>query len=505
MDNPDVLIIGAGMGGLITGAILAKEGGMKVLILEKESEIGGRVLSFGGPHGTYSEEEYRRLLKGGAGIRVIKTKPALAEIIDKKCLFDNYIIDGGWHGMSAGNRCRYSILARALGKDIPVANQVGLLYYRDGKWVERMDYVKVWPKESIKERNRLARERLTLSIEEASEYDHVDLKSYLEAQTEDQLVQDYFGTLAKYQFGINDVKEISTGEWIKCNNMTSATGAHLTHGGGMGDVEGGFKVVANVFAEIIKENGGEVRTSARVKEVTIKGNKAKGVIVEQNGKSSTIEAPIVISDLPMDTVFSIIPEKYFPEALKQRITGIHTMSGILGHIALKELLETEWPKGMFVLDKLPGPELKGGLPLFGFEQTSAVDPSRILKGSGHIIQTWVGLWTRDPDERNDEKLLNELCEAKLNFLRKQYPKFDDLMEWYIFVLAERVYGITPTPGFIGDMRPSVKHPLIKNLYFTGDTVSQWDVGSSGAAHGAVICASAVAGRDHLRMLPPYMR
>jgi phytoene dehydrogenase-like protein len=33
MSEPDVLIIGAGMGGLITGAILAKEEGMKVLVL----------------------------------------------------------------------------------------------------------------------------------------------------------------------------------------------------------------------------------------------------------------------------------------------------------------------------------------------------------------------------------------------------------------------------------------------------------------------------------------
>lgn len=59
--------------------------------------------------------------------------------------------------------------------------------------------------------------------------------------------------------------------------------------------------------------------------------------------------------------------------------------------------------------------------------------------------------------------------------------------------------------FVGDLRVRVKHPLIKNLYFTGDTVTQWDVGSSGAAHRAVICASAIADRNHLKMLPPYMR
>ena len=83
MDKPDVVIIGAGIGGLITGAILAKIDGMKVLILEKESTIGGRIISFGGPHGDYSADEYRRLLRGAAWSWVAKSEPKLSEIIDK--------------------------------------------------------------------------------------------------------------------------------------------------------------------------------------------------------------------------------------------------------------------------------------------------------------------------------------------------------------------------------------------------------------------------------------
>jgi all-trans-retinol 13,14-reductase len=36
----DVIIIGTGMGGLATGALLAKKG-LKVLLLEKEAQPGG--------------------------------------------------------------------------------------------------------------------------------------------------------------------------------------------------------------------------------------------------------------------------------------------------------------------------------------------------------------------------------------------------------------------------------------------------------------------------------
>jgi phytoene dehydrogenase-like protein len=41
----DAIVIGAGMGGLVAGAILARKG-LKVLLLEKEKQAGGYVVSF---------------------------------------------------------------------------------------------------------------------------------------------------------------------------------------------------------------------------------------------------------------------------------------------------------------------------------------------------------------------------------------------------------------------------------------------------------------------------
>ena len=504
MNEPDVLIIGAGMGGLITGAILAKEEGMKVLVLEKESVIGGRALSLGGVHGTYSEEEYRRLLGGSAGMWIVRSEPTVAEIIDRG-LFTDHIIDCGWHSMSGGARCRYALLAKLLGKNLSVSPAVGMGFWNDGKWVQLNDIFKGWPKESARERDHVARTHFALSAEEASEYDHINLEQYLMAKTEDQNVRDYFSTLAKYQFGMNEPKRMSAGEWIKMQNYNQSTGLDMMQGGGTGSVSGGIKMIANVFAEIIRENGGEIRTSAKVKEVIIKGYKAKGAVVEQNGKTLKIEALAIVSNLPMNKVFDIVPKSYFPEELSQRIDNIFTVPGLLGILKVSDILEQLTPKSQFVVDQLTGPELLGGLPAFLFEQTSIIDPSRIVKGNSHIIQTWIGLSPKDPDELHDKKLLERLCEAKLSFFRKQYRGFDDVLEWYIMLAADRVYGISPTPGLAGDRRPPVKHPLVKNLYFTGDTVTQWDVGSNGTTHGAIICASSVARKDYLKMLPPYMR
>ena len=43
MDNPELIIIGAGLSGLSLGALLAEEDKVKTLILEKDKNFGGRV------------------------------------------------------------------------------------------------------------------------------------------------------------------------------------------------------------------------------------------------------------------------------------------------------------------------------------------------------------------------------------------------------------------------------------------------------------------------------
>jgi hypothetical protein len=181
------------------------------------------------------------------------------------------------------------------------------------------------------------------------------------------------------------------------------------------------------------------------------------------------------------------------------------MPGVLGHMKFKEELETKWPKVMFVLPHLLGVELRGDEPIWGFEQTSSIDPTRVINGKGCIVQTWFGFSAKDLDEIHNKALMKNDIDAQMAFMRKQYPRFDELLEWYIIVGAEAVYGINPGPGRVGDRRPSIKHPLIRNLFFTGDTATLWDVGSSGTCHGAIHCASAVSGKDYLTLLPEYMR
>jgi hypothetical protein len=91
------------------------------------------------------------------------------------------------------------------------------------------------------------------------------------------------------------------------------------------------------------------------------------------------------------------------------------------------------------------------------------------------------------------------------FLRKQYPNFDENLDWYICTVCERVYSILYAPGLSGNFHFNVKHPVVNGLYFTGEGVISSDIGSNATAIGAIHCANAISGKNHLKLLPPAMR
>jgi hypothetical protein len=233
--------------------------------------------------------------------------------------------------------------------------------------------------------------------------------------------------------------------------------------------------------------------------------KVAGVRARSNGKSETLTAENYIINVPTDAMRKILPAEHLPEELNRRLDNLYPGTGIVGQIAIKELVEPDRPKGVFVVDPLPGaPRMFGGGTCMGWEQTTGIDPSRKL-GSSHLIQTWIPINCQDPDERKDEPLLQSLCDATLAWFRSQYASWDSVYEWSTFGLPERVYGIAPVTGLMGERRPPVSLPTVPNLFFAGDTTSQNDFGTNGAAHSAILAANAISGRDFLPMVPDFMR
>lgn len=509
----DVIIVGSGLGGLVAGAMLAKLEGRKVLILERNADIGGKIMSYGYLHNPdLTEEAYRTSLAANGHSKVVWSRPELGTIIEEHGLFKNWIIDTGWHQMSLGPRNRFAQIAQALGKKIPISPTIGFLYYQDGKFQQISEIAASWPKESQEERKRVARHTSLISNEESHTYDHVDYQAFLESVTDDRNVIDYYGLMGCYSAGLNDPTTVSAGEIIRVNNMNNAAGMHLQRGGGGGVVTGGFKVVADIFADVIRENGGEIRTSSPVREIVVEGKRAVGVRTRpRGGEEETLRAPVIINNVPPRHMGGILAEEHWPLDFRRRIEDSFPLSGLLGFIGLKEPLETGSGKaGDFSIRRLPGTEeldIIGTGSIFSFEQTSEADSTRAPAGKC-LLNTWISLYPKNPfgaDEINNDELIQTLIERTLEFLRAQYPQFDDVYEWGFFTRAKDMYGLSIAPGNIGDRRIPVVHPTVHGLFHVGDNTEQWGIATDGVGLGAALTVSAVTGRDYTHLIAPWGR
>lgn len=511
----DVVIVGSGLGGLISGAVLSQMEKLRVLVLEKNPDIGGKIMSYGRIHNpNLTEKEYRRSLSACGYSSIVYSKPDFSEIVEKHGLFKNYIVDTGWHQMSAGPRNRFAQVATALGKKIPISPTRGFLYFEDGRYKQLSEVAGSWPKSSQEERKRVARITTAISKEDSHALDHIDYHSYLESITSDQLVIDYYGLMGCYSTGLNCPSTVSAGEVIRVNNMNNMAGTHLQKGGGGGVVTGGFKIVADIFAETILENGGEIRTSSKVEEILVEDRAAVGVRVKpEDGNEYEVRAPIVINNIPPRYMGDVLPKKYWPLDFQQRIASQYPLSGLLGFVGLKEPLEKDEARrgGNFNIRRLPGTEnlgLIGGASIFSFEQTSEVDSSRAPAGKC-LMNLWISLYgPKNPfgaAEITNGDLMQTLIQRIYDFFKATYPQWDDVYEWGYFTQARDLYGMSVSPGNIGDRRLPTKHPTVRNLFHTGEAVTTWGIATDSVGLSALLTVSAATGKDYTHLIAPWGR
>jgi phytoene dehydrogenase-like protein len=108
------------------------------------------------------------------------------------------------------------------------------------------------------------------------------------------------------------------------------------HLGNWGFQEGGMGAVAAAIERAARDNGAEIRTAARVARVTVSGDRATGVVLE-NGEE--IEARVVVSTLHPRTAFlEQVGKDNLPADFARDISQWKTRSGVVKiNLALAEL------------------------------------------------------------------------------------------------------------------------------------------------------------------------
>ncbi|KAG1664500.1 putative all-trans-retinol 13,14-reductase [Nymphon striatum] len=307
---------------------------------------------------------------------------------------------------------------------------------------------------------------------------------------------------------------------------------------------GGASQIARTIIPIIEKNGGKVLVSAKVKQILCKNGRAVGVSVGRR-KQPEVElyAPIIISDAGVHNTFKKLlpPEVAKTTSIMDIVSKMeHGKGGFCVFVGLdgsnEELGLTSqniWAFARNDVDKIAREYYNSSsenvidmpIPLMFQSFPSAKDPTwdeRFPGKSSMTIVTltnykWFENWKNEPvKKRSDDynAFKQAIGENMVEQCLKLFPhlknKINDVCvgsplthDHYIESPRGEIYGLDHTcyrfsPNVISELRPDTEIP---GLYITGqDTMA---CGFSGALHGGLMCASSVLGRLDSSVAPIF--
>jgi len=481
--DPEIVIIGAGIGGLAVGALLAHRG-RTVLVLERNPFLGGRCTGYKKQGFTIDTfvHMFGRCEKGPFG-------QLLARLGRPDAL-------RWWHA-SAEQRPLMFI------DDRPYP-------YPDASFSTRQDLISVYQgfglgDEAIRTALRIQETILEMPYEETFALDDVPYSRWLRQFTTDPtiLALEHQKTLI---LCVTTLKETSTGEFIRVTQQCQRD-AHV------GYPKGGCLKIPTVLADLIALHGGEVRTSSPVAGIMVDRGKVAGV---RTAGGETISAPIVVSNAGVkETALRLVGEEHLPRDYVERVrtltTGRLVEQTPMGMIYLKLALDEPVIEAPLILRNVKEGAFEGSMELM---QALAEDkPPASYKGINSFIPVPSVM---DPElAPHGRQLVNfyglaplrskdwqPWIDYHLGYLFSLYPQVERHLMWYDFStlgLVNRfsnrffpdIVGIAQSVGQTGRSRPDPATP-IEGLYLVGSDVGRDNIGTELAAESALRVADMIA-------------
>lgn len=491
----DVIIVGAGIGGLIAGALLAKGEKKRVLVLEKETEIGGRGMSWRGDDTDY--KTMNRLRLNATKTRVIRSYPS-AEEIQEKNLMTGYVLEAGLHGIPPW--MRHKAVFEYLGLPFfSFANDYAE-YFNKGKKYRLLRSEKPgWLTDSEwAEIRNINKEQVLMRMEECEELDHVSFKEWLSTRTSSENVIEFQTVLAALNMTINDIGRISAGDLIKMNRQTMRSRCHFSEGGIGTLPDPGFNIMAYRLRDFIKHAGGAVVTDATVRRIDVANGAVNKVHVAVGDQEHELTASTVFFNIPIQECFKIIDRKHFPEDVVERVSNFEPAASFVAEWGLKKPL-VKGPVHVPALCKAE--EGFAGDVFFCMWSPSAWAPSRAPLAE-QSLEAYTPLTA---EEAKDRAKVKKVIERTEEFMDTHYPEFRKNLIWGEYLVSDVLVGVAQTPDQVFDAKIENKCPWIDGLYFVGDTAKCWGAASDSAVHSALRAVSQFTEKNYLEILPEYQR
>lgn len=485
----DIIVVGAGSNSLTTACYLAKAG-LSVLVLEREEQCGGGVVSVstapGFTHDTHA-----------MGYLVCRANPAI--------------------------RCEELELQSRFGLEFGLADAPFASLYQNGEGLISYTDFDLARAEIARYSEKDAR-AYTQLFEEANELlpilsraffappmpQDTFLKLLNSSEKGRKIVGELQGSVVDFlnaRFETPQVK-IHLAKWAaELMSAPNTPGTGLTmylilgmgHKFKMGTVVGGAKSMTNALIACLRHHGGEVRTDTTVERLLVSGGRCTGVVLD-NGEEMTAKRAVVANIHPWD-LGTMVPGVPAGVAERARATKLSEYGAINQQIALSE--PPKWIGGdeynKAVLVECMAPDWDGFLKSFDFYRRNQMpmehlgplagtqsnfDPSRapagqaalylynfaplLLEGGwqarkqeiGDALFEWFCSFTTNIDR---SKILGRLIETpEEHHNHSRIMRNGDIMG--IAMTADQLLGARPTPELA-----SYRVPGVDSLYLSGCT------------------------------------
>jgi len=462
----DAIIVGAGIGGVGVGALLA-HAGYRVLLVEKNTLIGGRCTT------------YER---------------------------DGFSVDVGVHLFGLGEKGPLGEILRRVDRSHAVewvlAKDPKPLLYYDGtlQVYSRQTMMNMLPPETVADMAAMFQAIFTLGEEDLQALWHVSLAEWIATFSRHPLVHLFMEGICGQYFCVPS-HEASAAEFITSFRevVTARSSAYP---------KGGCIAIPRAYARCIEDHRGHILLGVPVEKVLVEKGKAAGVLL-RDGRLYRGRRVICNADIKHAVDVLVGPE-HFPRDYVETIRGLTYAMHALGlKVALDEkvtpqkfIMYMPWSfekvqeiRERILMGEIP--ERTGGM----ITSPSNFDPSLAPKGKQLIFfgtaclphQDWE-LWGR----RCMDALLEVLPGVRGHVLWYRLDTPDDIQRY----AGEEgnVIGVGQTVTQIAERRPKVKTPL-EGFYLASAEAGGHGIGAELAASSAIELFETILDEDARAVRP----
>ncbi len=295
----DVIVVGAGPGGISCGALLAKWG-LRTLVVDKNSQVGGKSMTVSKRGFRYEYWPIAACPSTGTRFHSLLKMLGLEEEVE--LIAPDPL--GLMHYETPSGEIRTMVIPGA-GRPADPTTLFKMLGVTDAEMTEVM---------------RLLTDIFSMSAPALDPLDDVNLLQFLDGY---QIPRSVYSMLATLQS--EGTLELP-GDIACASEFVRVFMQNNTQGGGLYP-EGGFGRMYEAMAGVVRANGGEILLRTKAKQITVKNGRVSGVVTDKG----VFHAPIVVSNAGLQpTVLKLVGEEHFDRSYVNYVRDLVPSLGFAG-------------------------------------------------------------------------------------------------------------------------------------------------------------------------------